>query len=84
MDVELTEEESSALQQALHTYVSDLRSEISHTDDRDFRNDLKAKRDLLDAIMAKLSGAHDGSETRDGEGRSVVRVVSLWWAELPS
>ena len=36
-DVELTEEESSALQQALHTYVSDLRSEISHTDDRDFR-----------------------------------------------
>jgi len=81
VDVELTEEESSALQQALHTYLSNLRSEISGTDDRHFRDGLKEKHTVLEGIEAKLQAAHERTDDRDSQGRTVVRMVSLWWSD---
>ena len=81
MDVTLTEEESSALQQALRTYLSELRMEIADTDDRDFRNGLKHERTVLESIVGRLDSTRGASAMRDGEGREVVRLVTLWWTE---
>ena len=80
MDVELTEEESSALRNALRTYLADLRMEIADTDDRRFKDGLKHERSVLEATMSKLESAREASELRDTEGRSTVRVV-MWWVE---
>ncbi len=81
MDVELTEEESSVLQQALHSYLSELRDEISHTDDREFRAGLKEERETLEGIFEKLREAATATELQDDSGALVVRVVSLWWSD---
>jgi len=79
MDVALNEEESAALQTALHSYLADLRMEIAGTDDRNFRGELKTERAALESIVGKLESARGESQLRDDSGREVVRVVSLWW-----
>ena len=81
MDVALTEEESSALQQALRTYLSELQMEIADTDDHDFKNGLKHERTVLESVVGRLDATRGASEMRDGEGREVVRLVTLWWTE---
>jgi hypothetical protein len=77
MDVELTSDESAAVRQALRSYLSDLRTEIHDTDDRAFKQDLRAERDALESAVAKLDAAAEGGR-RDDAGRAVVRVVAVW------
>jgi len=81
MEVALTEDESSVLQQALQSYLSGLRDEISHTDDRKFRSDLQHERDTLEGIFRTLGEASSTTELRDDSGAVVVRLVSLWWSD---
>jgi hypothetical protein len=81
VDVTLNEEESAVLQRALQTYLSELRSEISDTDDRQFKAGLKHEREVLERVAERLEATKGRSELRDSEGREVVRVVTYWWAE---
>lgn len=53
----LTEQERDELRLALRTYVTDLRMEISHTDRYELREELKAKRAVLEEVLGRLSGA---------------------------
>ena len=90
MDAELTEEESDAVQKALRSYLSDLRMEITDTDNARYRADLRAERTALESALAKLGGGRlgEGAEPAatpgdvdaplDG-GERVVRLVRLWW-----
>ena len=57
MDVELTSEESSAVQQALHSYLSELRMEIADTDNAAYRRELRDERAALESAAAKLTAA---------------------------
>jgi hypothetical protein len=77
MDIELSAAESQVLQQALRSYLSDLRMEIVDTDDPGFKRGLRDERAALESILAKLDDAAS-SGTRDAEGRPVVRVVAVW------
>jgi len=81
MEVALTEEESSVLQQALRSYLSDLRMEISDTDNRAFRQGLRHERETLESVFAKLDEASRSSELRDDSGQGFVRMVSVWWTD---
>jgi hypothetical protein len=54
MDVELTAEESAAVNAALRSYVSDLRMEITDTDNPEYRRTLRAERAALESALAKL------------------------------
>lgn len=78
VDVTLTEEESRSLQQALRSYLSDLRMEISDTDNRKFRDGLREERRALESVVEKLDSASAGS-SKDG-GPGVVRMLSVWWS----
>jgi len=78
MDVELTVEESSALQKALRSYTSELRMEIADTDNAEFRRGLRHEREVLEGVIAKLDDAASTSAHLDEEGRVVVRIVSVW------
>jgi hypothetical protein len=57
VDVELTLEESTVIQQALRTYCSDLRMEIVDTDNPAYRRELKGERSILEGVLAKLDSA---------------------------
>jgi hypothetical protein len=78
MEIELTAEESSALKKALSTYSSDLRMEISATDNATYRSELRDERATLESVVAKLDAAAKESDQRDAQGRVVVRLVSVW------
>jgi hypothetical protein len=78
VDVHLTADESSALRQALQTYLSDLRMEIADTDNRAFRQELKDERAALESVAQKLSDAASETKERDPEGRAVIRFVGVW------
>ncbi len=73
MDVALTEEESGVLQQALRTYLSELGSEISQTDNARFRANLKHEREVLESVVTKLDAVHP-----EPTGNDVI-LVHLWW-----
>ncbi len=81
MEVALTEEESAALQDALRSYLSDLRMEIADTDDRRFRDGLKRERTVLESVVEKLDANRGSSDLRDEQGREVIRLVTWWWTE---
>jgi hypothetical protein len=78
MEIELTADESAALQHALRSYNSDLRMEIVGTDNASFRNELRTERSTLESVIDKLDEAAKASEQRDRDGRVVVRMVSVW------
>jgi hypothetical protein len=78
MEIELTADESAALQKALRSYGSDLRMEIAATDNAEYRTDLRAERATLESVIDKLDAAAKRSDQRDAEGRVVVRLVSVW------
>jgi hypothetical protein len=78
VDVELTVEESGALRKAMQSYLSDLRMEISDTDNPAYRRDLRDERAALEAILAKLDDAATTSTERDAAGRSIIRIVGVW------
>jgi hypothetical protein len=52
----LDDDEAHALERALRSYLSDLRSEIGATDGADMRDELKREEALLGAILQRLPG----------------------------
>jgi hypothetical protein len=65
-DLALTAQERNELRLALRTYVTDLRMEIAHTDRYEFREELKARRAVLEEVLRRLGGA---TTTVTGQGR---------------
>ena len=57
MKIELDDKECETLREVLESYLSDLSSEIAHTDDRDFRDNLKDKRTTIENIAQRLETA---------------------------
>jgi hypothetical protein len=53
-DLHLTDAQQDALVRTLRECLPDLHTEISHTDDRDFRARLRADEDALKAILEQL------------------------------
>jgi len=52
--LELTPDEAEVLGEALESYLSDLRMEIADTDGQDFREMLKARKVVLNRVVAAL------------------------------
>lgn len=52
--IDLSPEESEALQQVLRSYLSDLHDEIVHTDSYDYREQLKQQQALLDGLLHRI------------------------------
>jgi hypothetical protein len=55
--LELTEDEARTLHDVLRVCVSDLSMEIADTDLKDFRDGLKRKKALLDAIATRIEAS---------------------------
>ena len=53
----LTEDEGTTLRDVVQSYLSELHTEMSHTDDREFKAALKKRRELLQGALEKLSSA---------------------------
>ena len=94
MDAELSEEESDAVQNALRSYLSDLRMEITDTDNPEYKRTLRDERTMLEKAIEKLSGSSVLVGQTSGAASStappddqpngevstpVLRVVRLWW-----
>jgi len=54
MRFELTPEEVKVLRETLRREISDLRMEIADTDQKDFRDLIKEKKETLKTIVGKL------------------------------
>lgn len=52
--LELSVEESALLSEIFESYLSDLKTERVHTDNRGMREDLKAKEAFLDRLLKQL------------------------------
>ena len=61
-DLALTAQERNELRLALRIYVTDLQTEISHTDRYEFREELKAKRAILEGVLRRLGGVTSPTE----------------------
>ena len=59
--IDLTEPETTALRDVIQNYLSELHSEISHTDDRDFKGALRKRQELLQSVLQKLASAVEPS-----------------------
>jgi hypothetical protein len=59
LDLDATER--STLMETLESYLSDLSYEIADTDSYDYREQLKAKRDVLNKIQQAVKQAHESS-----------------------
>ena len=81
MDIELTADESAALQKALRSYNADLRMEIVGTDNPGFRRELREERATLESVVAKLDAAAATSDERHADGGILVRLVGVWTLE---
>ena len=55
--IELAESETTALRDVIQNTLSELHSEISHTDDRDFKGALRKRQELLQSVLDKLGAA---------------------------
>lgn len=55
--INLTDAEAAALQGIVKICLSDLHTEISHTDDRDYKAELKRQQETLQVVLLKLSAA---------------------------
>jgi hypothetical protein len=69
-DLTLTEQERNELRLALRIYVTDLKMEISHTDRYEFREELKAKRAVLEEVLRRLGGVTPATEGRERQGEA--------------
>ncbi len=54
-DLNLSPQEQALLREVVERFLSDLRTEIADTDNFDFRNSLKEKRDALTQLGEKLA-----------------------------
>lgn len=59
--ISLSGEEQQALALALECYISDLHSEIRHTDDREFRAMLKDREQMLRQILETVRPVQVGA-----------------------
>ena len=57
LDLDATER--NTLMETLESYLSDLSYEIADTDSYDYREQLKAKRDVLNKILQAVKQAHE-------------------------
>jgi hypothetical protein len=60
-EIDLTEEERLVLADILRRALADLHTEISHTDSGDFRDALKARRAVVEKVLASIGGATPGA-----------------------
>ena len=56
--LELSEAEAEALSEVFETYLSDLRMEIVATDSADFREGLKARKELILSMVERMKEEH--------------------------
>ena len=54
IQLDLTEDEAGILKEALQKLLKDLSYEIADTDSKDFRDGLKARRDVLARVEAAI------------------------------
>jgi len=59
--LELRDDQADMLSEVLESYLSDLRMEISHTDSLDYRRILRARKDFLTDLLARLGMAEAGT-----------------------
>ncbi len=52
--LELDDEQCSALAEVLEEYVSDLRIEIGHTERKNYRDEIKRRKEVLDRILGAV------------------------------
>lgn len=57
LNIDLSPSEQALLREVLETAVSELSTEISGTDAKDYRDDLKERREVLHKVIAALGGA---------------------------
>ncbi len=55
--LELTDHERQALTEALQSFLSELRTEVSHTDRQAFRQQLREREDVLKGVFARLAAS---------------------------
>jgi len=59
--IDLTKDETAVLDDVLQNYLTELHSEISHTDNRDFKAALKRRQALLEGISGRLASIPEQS-----------------------
>lgn len=63
VQIDLDPDERARLAEILEGTLSDLRMEISHTDQKDFRDMLKRRKEVLQKVLDALGrGAGEGAE----------------------
>ena len=55
--INLTDAEATELRRVVKTSLSELQTEISHTDDRDYKAGLKRQQETLQFVLLKLVAA---------------------------
>jgi hypothetical protein len=55
--LDLDHDEAAALGRALHSYLSDLRTEITATDSADMREQLRREEAVLGGILQRIEGS---------------------------
>ena len=55
----LEKSEKNIVVEALESFLSDLRMEISHTDNRDYREDLKYRKMVISKMIRLLKQEHN-------------------------
>jgi len=55
--IDLTEAETVTLHDVIRNDLSELHTEISHTDDRDFKAALRTRQERLQSVLDKLGAA---------------------------
>ena len=56
LTLDLSASEQAILREVLETAVLEMGTEISGTDSKDFRDDLKERREVLQKVIAALGG----------------------------
>lgn len=64
--LDLTDTEVEILVAVLRNYLSELRSEIAHTDSREFREILKRRKSVLVKVITSLERSHPEPEREQG------------------
>jgi len=55
-NLQLEEQDSALLADVIRSYLNELHSEITHTDDYDLRQALHRKQERLQALLGQLDG----------------------------
>jgi hypothetical protein len=61
LNLDLSAAEQAILREVLEDAVSELGTEIGGTDSKDFRDDLKDRREVLQKVIAALGGGPSNS-----------------------